>query len=927
VSTSAAKPNPLTVEWNNVPAEILKVRRWVGWKYELRPRPRTGELKWTKVPYQAGAPTYKASSTNAKSWGTVAQAKAAYAHGDVDGVGFVLDDGWAGGDFDDCRDPLTGEIDQSVLVEIRALDSYAEVSASGTGAHVLLHGAVPDGGHKQGNVEAYSAGRFFTVTGHHLTGTPATVEGRQDALAAFCSRHFPKKAREQHAGQRESYQPLDLDDKELLARALDANDGGKFRTLWEGAVAPYPSPSEAIAALLCKLAFWTRKDAGRMDRLFQRSGLLSEKWGEKRGAGTWGECEIASAIEFTSDVYDPPREEHGGGGDRHADDRDDDGDGEHDDEEDETVGEKKRPPSIAVQLVELAHGCEFFHDAEREAWVTFPVCGHQETTRVNAGAFWDWLDHKFHTSTGRTANAAAKQEAQGVFRGRAKFDGPQHAVHVRLAEHDGALYLDLADEARRAVKITARGWELAQGAPVKLWRPKGILPLPVPVTGGKITELRQFVNIADEEWPLYVGFLLGCYRAAAVGGHPVLAVGGEQGSAKSTLARITKLLVDPNRAPLRAEPSDKRDLAITAQNNRLLAYDNLSGNMQHWLSDSLCRVSTGGGHATRQLYTDAEEMIFDSTRPIVLTSIADVASKSDLVDRCIFLSLPRISEEDRREEGTFWPTFEQRCPGMLGALLNAVSAALRRLPTIAEKNLPRMADFAKWVIAAETALPWEPGIFLDAYRKNRAAANTLALDASLVGQAMLDLVPAGSEWKGTSKELLAALNAKEPQHEKKPGWPATARAMSDAIRLIAPNLRAVGFTVPDDPKKANRGNVWQFTRATLEKEESPPPPPPQGAREPKQSGPAPVDIAVDEEVEVEVSTAMSTPISTAASPGNIWESGDSGGGGDADPSLSNGYHPELHPWKPLYDELVAHGMDTQEALVKAKNESQRGETV
>jgi hypothetical protein len=309
----------------------------------------------------------------------------------------------------------------------------------------------------------------------------------------------------------------------------------------------------------------------------------------------------------TTPAADDHHDQRDGGGDE----REDGGD----DEEEETASEKKRPPSIAVQLVELAHACEFFHDAEREAWVTFPVGGHKETTRVNAGAFWDWVEHKFHTATGRTANAAAKQEAQGVFRGRAKFDGPQRAVHVRLAEYEGATYVDLADEARQVIKITAQGWDVVPDAPVKFWRPKGLLPLPVPVKGGKIAPLRQFVNITDEQWPLFVGYLVGCLRASDAGGHPVAAIDGEQGSAKSTLARIIKLLLDPNRAPLRSEPSDKRDLAITAQNNRVLAYDNLSGTMQGWLSDSLCRISTGGGHATRQLYTDADEMIFDSTGP------------------------------------------------------------------------------------------------------------------------------------------------------------------------------------------------------------------------------------------------------------------------------------------------------------------------
>jgi hypothetical protein len=549
----------------------------------------------------------------------------------------------------------------------------------------------------------------------------------------------------------------------------------------------------------------------------------------------------------------------------------------------------ERGPSIAVQLVALAGDCDFFHDGDREAWVTFSVGEHKETTRVNAGAFWDWLERRFHESTGRTANAAAKQEAQGVFRGKAKYEGSQHSVHVRIAEHDGAIYLDLADAERRVVRITSTAWQVVGDAPVKFWRPKGLLPLPMPTKDtGTIDDLRAFVNVTKEEWPLLVGFILGCLRAAAVGGHPVLAIGGEQGSAKSTLARIIRLLVDPNRAPLRSEPSDKRDLAIAAQNCRLLALDNLSGTMQNWLSDSLCRISTGGGHATRQLYSDADEVIFDFTRPLLLTSIADVASKSDLVDRTIFLSLPRITEDKRRAEGTFWPAFEQKRAGILGALLDAVVVASRRLPNTSVARLPRMADFAKWVIAAEPALGWEAETFLNAYRDNRAAANNLALDSSLVAQAILELVKVGSSFTGTSKALLAALNKRHPENDKKPGWPQNPRGMSGAIRTIAPNLRAEGFDIPEEPRKAHHGNVWTISRSPLEKEETPPPPPPSASPEPSNTG----FVAVEVEVEVDVHAGQntSTPTSTHASPRNNGTGGLNGGGGGAVPFISNGHH-------------------------------------
>jgi hypothetical protein len=175
---------------------------------------------------------------------------------------------------------------------------------------------------------------------------------------------------------------------------------------------------------------------------------------------------------------------------------------------------------------------------------------------------------------------------------------------------------------------------------------------------------------------------------------------------------------------------------------------------------------------------------------------------------------------------------------------------------------------------------------------------------------MLDLIPAGGEWKGTSKELLAALNAKEPQHEKKPGWPGTARAMNSAVRTIAPNLRAVGFTVPEQPKKVNHGNVWHFTRAPLEEEETPPPHPPQEAREPKQSALVLVDVAVY--------VPTSTPTSTAASPDISPQNGGSGGRGGADAISSNGHHPA---WEPRAEELESQGMDPQEALAQAVNEA------
>ena len=146
--------------------------------------------------------------------------------------------------------------------------------------------------------------------------------------------------------------------------------------------------------------------------------------------------------------------------------------------------------------------------------------------------------------------------------------------------------------------------------------------------------------------------------------------------------------------------------------------------------------------------------------------------------------------------------------------------------------------------------------------------------------------------------------------------------MSSAVRIIAPNLRAAGFTVPEQPKKENHGNVWHITRAPLEEEETPPPQPPQPPQTLKQSALVPVEVEVDVAVEVSTSTPTSTPTSTAARPDISRESGGSGGRGGADAISTNGHHPEWHPWQPRLEELMAGGMPEREALAQAMAEQE-----
>lgn len=143
-------------------------------------------------------------------------------------------------------------------------------------------------------------------------------------------------------------------------------------------------------------------------------------------------------------------------------------------------------------------------------------------------------------------------------------------------------------------------------------------------------------------------WLCACYRWN--GPFPLLVLLGEQGSAKSTTSRVAKSIVDPSKAPIRSEPKEARDLMISASRSWLLAYDNVSS-LPDWLSDALCRLATGGGFATRTLYENSEETVFECKRPVVLNGITDFVTRADLLERSILLHHPPIPEADRKTEG------------------------------------------------------------------------------------------------------------------------------------------------------------------------------------------------------------------------------------------------------------------------------------
>jgi hypothetical protein len=229
------------------------------------------------------------------------------------------------------------------------------------------------------------------------------------------------------------------------------------------------------------------------------------------------------------------------------------------------------------------------------------------------------------------------------------------------------------------VEIQATGWQVIERPDVHFRRSAGQRALPVPARGGSIALLRKYINLDPADLPLLVGWLTAALRPA--GPHPILVITGEQESAKSTLARIGRLLVDPHRTPLRAEPKDHRDLKVAALHGWVQAYDKLSA-MPDWLSNGLCRLVTGWGISTRGLVTNHEEVVWSVHRPVILTSIDDIVQRPDVIDRSIFLPIRSIVPSRRRCEEDLWAEFMPDYPRIFGGLLDAVAAGMRLRPTV-----------------------------------------------------------------------------------------------------------------------------------------------------------------------------------------------------------------------------------------------------
>jgi putative DNA primase/helicase len=481
----------------------------------------------------------------------------------------------------------------------------------------------------------------------------------------------------------------------------------------------------------------------------------------------------------------------------------------------------------------------FFHNSEREGFASIRNDGHRENYEISSPRFKLWVRHEFWRREkerleataldveGALHEGAIKAEMPAVVRDSdlgdairqlesiALFEGRQEEVHIRTAGHDDRVYIDMGDDAWRAIEVSPEGWRIVEGEeiPVRFIRPKGLLALtePAPSGEGSLDGLLNLLNLGEGEDAKRNRILILAWLSHAylpTGPYPVLTLTGPQGAAKSHALRILRNLVDPSVAPGSTKPRSEHDAYIDASANWVIAYDNLP-TVPPWLSNVLCDIATGG-FRTRTLYTNRDQEIFQDKRPIILAGIGSVATRSDLLDRAAIVNLPRIDPKARRKEATISRMLREAQPQILSALLDAVCAGLARKDDVVLEELPRMADFAVWGIATEEALGGERGDFVAAYTESRQDASDVALEAWALSDTFIEFAHQfegeKNAWEGTATALLKRLNDRVEDEDLKRGkeWPKSASSLSAQINALVPDLLEIGINVESARNKKKR---------------------------------------------------------------------------------------------------------------------------
>jgi hypothetical protein len=766
--------NPHEFHAENIPAALKDQDAWILWHGEYNEK---GKLEKTPYAVRGGM----AKSTGPETWTTYDKAvEVASARNDVFGVGFVFhpESAVGGIDLDACLNPETGEIKAWAHEIIDSTPTYAEVSPSGTGVKLVgLFELAPMSGHQKilneetgEAIEVYDRGRFFTVTGRQLPGTPSEVRNIQIPVEGVLGRYFtkpqrataptyaPRKLRELTEAEREaSIKAIadNLPESHLNDLALDISGYLGRRT-----------HQETIEEIM--IAAWDahgliKHDGGGLKAIIARA-LERLANGENTTGGPSLEAR-------NPEMYEALRVALG------------------DDEKSPSGAAKEGNQAQRLISYAMEGADELFLDQNG----TEHALVDGTPVPLDSGCY-GWLRRLFWEHEEAAATTDLLGTVAGQLRAFAEVSEHRHTLHLRAAQHEGAVYLYLGPG--RVVRVDAYGWEMDPNPPVRFRRVANLKDLPDPERGGSLDLLDAFITAQEDRDHRLAKTWLALALLADIN-RPILLAHGPQGATKSSVQRVLKNVIDPGRP----ETLKLREKDFEQNINKAFIpfFDNIS-TITDYMADELSKAVTGAGNAVRKLYADDEDVIREYRRAILLNGLVIPTEKADLIDRILPVALKRVPKEERETERRMRALFDERHPKLLGAVLDALSGALAYHEEV--RGLPRLADWAEYAIALYKHLDWcgYDG-FRDDWSVIEEGQHAVTLEGSALAQAAVAVVEEhGTVQKSPSNMLKLLHEAAESEGlnpDKDKDFPKHANWVWRKLVPVVPTLESFRITASE----------------------------------------------------------------------------------------------------------------------------------
>ncbi len=473
---------------------------------------------------------------------------------------------------------------------------------------------------------------------------------------------------------------------------------------------------------------------------------------------------------------------------------------------------------IIDQAIALFENDEFFKSDTNEAYISLSSFEFRKNIRVGSGEFIDYFYYQYQQIHNQHLSSAYIKDIAQAVSSICKHEGKKYSLHNRMVYKSNEIYIDLGTDDWRVLKINCDGISYPPQIPIKFIRYRGMNPLPLPdVENADITALKSILNIdSDETWRLYLIFILQSYYK---GPYIFINLVGTKGTAKTWTTNVLRNIIDPRVDESRSMPEKIRDAAIQAQNQFLLAFDNIS-KVSTKMSDFFCRLSAGGGHAERMMYKDDDEKIFFSKRPMLINGINNNILKTDLADRFITINLPKVQERASEEE--LRKKLDNSLPIILGGIYKCLSHMLQSETTISE--LPRMADAINFVTKAEKYLGLNHGDFLNTFNKNQISTEKELAENNILITSIEKFLKQrhNFSFRGQSSELFTSLCKLRNEDELRSHfWPKAPNMLTRMLNEYESLLLSIGISYTPAVKTNGSDSKKVLKLEILNKEVSP----------------------------------------------------------------------------------------------------------